>query len=128
MVGLTPGAVMASPHPWANEHFAMRHLTMANRRDGSKCEILALSLCFPLLLQKRTQVGHAVTSGKCQKPTFAVYSITSSASAIILLGISRLSALAVFRLMIRSNLVGCRTGSSAGLAPSESGRCRRRLG
>src|SRR5262249_35512073 len=45
------------------------------------------------------------------------YSITSSASASIVGGISRPSAFAVLRLMTRSNLVGCSTGRSAGLAP-----------
>ena len=33
---------------------------------GSKCKILALSLCFPLRPCERTQVGHASTSGKCR--------------------------------------------------------------
>src|SRR5262245_41135211 len=45
------------------------------------------------------------------------HSITSSASASSLSGIARPSALAVFRLMTRSNLVGCRTGRSAGFSP-----------
>src|ERR1700736_6130098 len=45
------------------------------------------------------------------------YSITSSASASRFAGIFRPSALAVVRLMTRSNLVGCSTGISAGLAP-----------
>ena len=45
------------------------------------------------------------------------HSITSSASASTLGGISRPSALAVLRLITSSNLVGYSTGSSAGLAP-----------
>src|SRR6266540_949972 len=45
------------------------------------------------------------------------HSITSSASASIDGGTFRPSALAVLRLMVSSNLVGCSTGSSAGLAP-----------
>jgi hypothetical protein len=55
-----------------------------------------------------------------QKATFAVeqiYSITSSARASNVGEISRPSPLAVLRLMTRSNLVGCSTGSSAGFAP-----------
>jgi hypothetical protein len=44
----------------------------------------------------------------------AVHSITSSARAMTVGGISRPSALAVLRLMTRSNLVGCTTGRSAG--------------
>src|SRR5262249_14358185 len=45
------------------------------------------------------------------------YSITSSASCWSLSGTSRPSVLAVLRLMTSSNLVGCSTGNSAGLAP-----------
>src|SRR3974390_3133154 len=45
------------------------------------------------------------------------YSITSSAMARMPDGIVRLSAFAVLRLITNSNLVGCSTGRSAGLAP-----------
>src|SRR5262249_18285197 len=44
-------------------------------------------------------------------------SITSSARASSVGGRSSPSAFAVVRLMVRSNLVGCSTGMSAGLAP-----------
>ena len=47
----------------------------------------------------------------------AIHSITSSARARIDGGIVRPSALAVLRLITSSNLVGCSTGKSAGLAP-----------
>src|SRR6516225_2160550 len=47
----------------------------------------------------------------------AAHSITSSARASSVGGTSRPSALAVIRLMTSSNLVGCSTGKSAGLAP-----------
>src|SRR5262249_26845255 len=47
----------------------------------------------------------------------APHSITSSDSASNLSGISRPSAFAVWRLITNSNLVGCSTGKSAGLAP-----------
>src|SRR5262249_15534004 len=47
----------------------------------------------------------------------AVHSITSSARASSVAGTSRPSARAVTRLITRSNLVGCSTGRSAGLAP-----------
>src|SRR5262249_46785091 len=46
-----------------------------------------------------------------------VHSITSSTSASSLGGTVRASALAVWRLIINSNLVACSTGRSAGLAP-----------
>src|SRR5262249_35576621 len=45
------------------------------------------------------------------------HSITSSALVISDCGIARPSALAVLRLMTRSNLVGCSTGRSAGGVP-----------
>src|SRR5262249_60512426 len=45
------------------------------------------------------------------------HSITSSARASSVGGTSRPSALAVFRLITNSNLVGAWTGSSAGFAP-----------
>src|SRR5262249_38581083 len=45
------------------------------------------------------------------------HSITSSALASSGGGTSRPSALAVLRLMMNSNFVGCWTGSSAGLSP-----------
>src|SRR5215470_1316159 len=45
------------------------------------------------------------------------HSITSSARASSVGGTSRPSALAVLRLMTKSNLVGCSTGISAGFAP-----------
>src|SRR5262245_8584178 len=47
------------------------------------------------------------------------HSITSSARASSIGGISRLSILAVLRLMTNSNLVGCCTGRSPGLAPDK---------
>jgi hypothetical protein len=46
-----------------------------------------------------------------------LYSITSSARVSSCGGTVRLSALAVLRLITSSNLVGCWTGSSPGLAP-----------
>src|SRR4026209_881542 len=45
------------------------------------------------------------------------HSITSSARASSVEGISRRSALAALGLVTRSNFVGCSTGKSAGLAP-----------
>ena len=47
----------------------------------------------------------------------ALHSITSSARASSVGGISRPSAFAVFRLITSSNLVDCRTGRSAGFSP-----------
>src|SRR5262249_17839703 len=59
---------------------------------------------------------HAVRS-RSSRASHVGYSITSSASASNLSGISRPSALAVLRLITSSNFVGCSTGKSAGLEP-----------
>ena len=62
-----------------------------------------------------------VTTGrhvsKVQARSFPHYSITSSARASSVGGTVRPSALAILRLMVRSNLVGCSIGMSAGFAP-----------
>src|SRR5262249_36559018 len=47
----------------------------------------------------------------------ATYSITSSAAFNRPNGTVRPSVLAVFRLMTKSNLLGCKTGRSAGFSP-----------
>ena len=52
-----------------------------------------------------------------ERATVHHYWITSSARASSAGGIVRPSALAVLRLMTKSNLLGCSTGRSAGLAP-----------
>src|SRR5438874_10266888 len=54
-------------------------------------------------------------SGNCRKQR--VYSITSSARASRVDGMSMPFALAVLRFTTSSNLVGCSTGKSAGFAP-----------
>jgi len=50
-------------------------------------------------------------------PGASPYSITSSARASSIVGMSMPSALAVVRLMMRSNFVGCSTGMSPGFVP-----------
>src|SRR5260221_12720246 len=74
-------------------------------------------------LEKRTNtrppsyvrlVPQAAVSNLSKPP---LYSITSSASASSVGGISRPSSLAAFKLIAISNLVGCTTGRSAGLSP-----------
>src|SRR5262249_41808227 len=66
--------------------------------------------------QQRKPAWPRETDAQCQQWKSA-HSITSSASNCIELGTSMPSALAVLRLMTRSNLVGCSTGNSPGLAP-----------
>ena len=51
----------------------------------------------------------------------APHSITSSAATCRVSGTFMLSVFAVFRLMTSSNLVGSRTGNSAGVSPLRSG-------
>ena len=58
-----------------------------------------------------------ISAGKFQLNLPSRHSITSSARASRVGGISRPSALAAVRLIMRSNLVGCSTGMSAGFAP-----------
>ena len=60
--------------------------------------------------------GPAIAGTACQSLA-APYSITSSARDRIDGGMVRPSAFAVLRLMTNSNVVGCTTGRSAGLAP-----------
>jgi hypothetical protein len=54
---------------------------------------------------------------KVPNPEVVTHSITSSARARSIGGISRPSVLAVFRLNTSSNLIGWTTGRSAGFAP-----------
>ena len=91
---------------------------LKSRSAASLYMIPANPLCYrhPSLLRAR-----------CERPCCCAadernelpppHSITSSASASSLSGTVSPSALAVLRLMIKSSLVGCRTGRSAGLAP-----------
>src|SRR5262249_2858887 len=72
---------------------------------------------------------HSLPSGRCSllgpdfhrldRTSFAwrTHSITSSARASSVAGTWRPSALGVVRLIVRSNFVGCSTGSSLGFAP-----------
>src|SRR6202011_3429260 len=57
------------------------------------------------------------TTGLMRRSKLRAYSITSSAVASSVAGMLSPSAAAVLRLTTSSNLVGCSTGKSAGLAP-----------
>src|SRR5262249_20683666 len=61
--------------------------------------------------------GRRAADQRDEIASFHAHSITSSAMASSEGGTSRPSAFAVLRLMTSSNLVGCSTGRSAGLAP-----------
>ena len=103
--------------------FALQQLQAADDRSGSKTgksrSEQMLSALPPLATGERTFwigsfVPEPVVSNRSKT---CAYSITSSARASRVGATSRLSAFAVFRLMMNSNLVGCNTGRSAGLAP-----------
>src|SRR5262249_37800765 len=65
------------------------------------------------LLRARRERPRSCLASDERDELAAVHSITSSARASSVGGTSRPSALAVVRLMTRSNLVGCTTGTSA---------------
>src|SRR5262249_32152931 len=69
------------------------------------------------LLRARRERPHGSRAAKQRDELTPFHSITSSARASSVGGISRPRALAVTRLMTRSNLVGCSTGRSPGFAP-----------
>src|SRR5262245_13139014 len=69
------------------------------------------------LLRPRSERPRRHGAAKQCDELSAVHSITSSARASSVGGTSRPSALAVFRLIASSNLVGNCTGKSAGFAP-----------
>src|SRR6516162_3977645 len=97
------------------------------RESGQEC------VPFSIVCRKRckdTDAPHAIgllrprRERPCGRPAeqrdelaASDHSITSSARASSMGGMARPSALAVVRLMMRSNLVGCSTGRLAGFAP-----------
>src|SRR5262245_18850263 len=70
-----------------------------------------------LLCARRDRPRHRAAEQRDELATLYTHSITSSARASSVGGTSRPSALAVVRLMTRSNLVDCSIGRSAGLVP-----------
>src|SRR5215470_14708066 len=72
---------------------------------------------FGLLRVRRERPRYCRTAEKCDDLATAAHSITSSASSIIDVGTVRPRDFAVFRLITSSNLVGCKTGRSAGFSP-----------
>src|SRR5262249_8800415 len=69
------------------------------------------------LLRARRERPRYTRAAEQRYERAALHSITSSARASKVAGTSRPSALAVFRLITSSNLVGCMIGRSAGFAP-----------
>jgi hypothetical protein len=82
----------------------------------------ALSATSPFISQYQTSEVLVARQRRARKrhrhlSKMSRYSITLSARASSMGGTVRPSALVVLRLMTSSNLVGCSTGKSAGLAP-----------
>src|SRR5450759_2069024 len=67
--------------------------------------------------RRQSELQRSAKNGLMHRSKQRLSSITSSARASSVGGILIPSALAVLRLMTSSNLVGCSTGKSAGLAP-----------
>jgi hypothetical protein len=121
-----PGFITAYKGSLHESALSVRHL-------GRSMNGLRAGMAAPPLMAA-ARVAARVTSLTCQEPTFTrplpnrrsrpeaairlSYSITSSARARIEGGTVRPSSLAVLRLTTSSNLVGCWTGRSAGLAPA----------
>ena len=95
---------------------ALRDLDLVYVGLGSDSDVGARSrnVCFAPMSRLVGAVGYVE---KCQFQTLEHYSITSSARERRSSETFRPRALAVFRLITNSNLVGCKTGSSAGFAP-----------
>src|SRR5262245_10438116 len=98
--------------------------SLAKRNDTSPHFGIILSVWMqecdathPLALRARRQRPRRRRAAEQRDELAALHSITSSANNCIALGTVRPSALAVLRLITSSNLVGCTTGNSAGLAP-----------
>jgi hypothetical protein len=72
------------------------------------------------LLRARRERPHRSRAAKQRDELAAFHSITSSAIASKPGGNVKPSALAVFKLMTSSNLVGCMIGRSAGFSPAPS--------
>ena len=100
----------------------LQHEMLADVRFGSGADIRPLNhdVCFT------PKTGHRATGPQCPLRAISdhsrrskrhAHSITSSASASSLSGISRPSDLAVLRLITNSNLSDRTTGRSAGFSP-----------
>src|SRR5262249_57788049 len=99
---------------------------LPDRRDvGLFCRIARRKRCkhadpphpFGLLRARRERPRRCRAAKKGDELAPPNHSITSSASASSLSGISRWRAFAVVRLITNSNLVGCTTGRLAGFSP-----------
>jgi hypothetical protein len=102
--GVRLDLVLAAAAPHDQPQLGFRRIAERHRRAG---------FGFHRLREPRGPAGRADPV----PPLASIHSITSSARARIDGGTVRPSALAVLRSMTSSNVVGCSTGRSAGLAP-----------
>ena len=95
----------------------LQHGMLADVRDVIFDRIRRFMRC-PLIPRQRPDSRHRFSSAWCQyQQPRGRYSITASARSKIEVGNSMPTAFAVLRLTTNSNLLGCSTGRSAGLAP-----------
>src|SRR5262249_54286832 len=95
-------------------HESGEPLTVGQRRARAK---VPDHRHLPRLLRPRRKRPHYCAAEQRDELAAPDHSITSSASARSVGGISTLSAFAVLRLITNSNLVACITGRSAGFSP-----------
>ena len=96
-------------------------VSIPNIRFGSLADITASS-CNACFTPKSGHSPHELPCLLCANSGFLyrsnkLYSITSSARASTVAGMSRPSALAVLRLIMSSNFAGCSIGRSPGFSP-----------
>jgi hypothetical protein len=106
--GLVHRAILPLPHPISADARDMCII------DGSHAMKVAHGRDLSRLRRDRPRRRR---SAEQRDELAALHSITSSARPISGSGTAMPSALAVLRLMISSNLVGCWTGMSAGFSP-----------
>src|SRR5262249_46041153 len=97
----------------------LRHRRPDETDDGNACRTVdtAGGAWRDVLRARRERPRSSRAAKQRDELATAAHSITSSASASSVGGTVRPSARAVLRLITNSNLVGCWTGRSAGLAP-----------
>src|SRR5262249_34958944 len=120
-----PTAARSLPHPPHSFCLLLRHVEPHDPLTGGPCSpidyaAIPTSSRDPRDGRQRGGVRgemHKISAGKFHFQPPSLHSITSSARASTVGGISSLSAFAVLRLMTSSYLVGACTGRSAGFSP-----------
>ena len=93
------------------------HVSRVALRRPGRIPVNPAALCNEVYVRFTLIATKFVRYRICRATDVACYSITSSARAISIAGISSPSAFEVLRFMTISNFTGCSTGMSAGLAP-----------